>query len=61
MLFTASIYNACPGLEDVDEKEAYAKLINHYLKDDKVCSPPIPISWRNDDLFRSLDDGIILW
>jgi hypothetical protein len=60
VLFTASIYNACPGLEDVDEKEAYAKLINHYLKDDKYCSPPVPLNYRSDDLFRSLDDGIIL-
>ena len=61
VLFAASIYNACPGLEDVDEREAYARLVNHVLKDDKVCSPPCPINHENDDLYDVLDDGIVLW
>jgi hypothetical protein len=61
MLFTASIYNAKPGLEDVDEREAYAKIINHALKDDPVCSPDVPINPADDSLFESLDNGIVLW
>ena len=61
MLFTASVYNACPGLEDVDEREAYSRLINHALKDDPVCSPEVPINPEDNSLFDSLDNGIILW
>ena len=61
MLFTASIYNAKPGLEDVDEREAYSKIINHALKDDPVCAPDVPINPDDDSLFEALDTGIILW
>ncbi len=61
MLFTASIYNAKPGLEDVDEREAYAKIINYALKDDPICAPDVPINPDDDSLFESLDNGIVLW
>lgn len=61
VLFAASIYNACPGLEDIDEREAYAYLINHALKEDPVCKPEVPINPHDDSLYSSLDNGIILW
>ena len=44
----------------VEEKEVFAKSINHHLEGDADTAKLIPMQVDNDDLFAVLGDGIIL-
>jgi hypothetical protein len=44
----------------VEERICFAKLINDILKSDEDVASIIPINPENDDIFHSLEDGLIL-
>lgn len=44
----------------VEERIAFTKLINDILKNDEDVKGVIPINPESDDLFHSMEDGIIL-
>lgn len=44
----------------VEERICFTNLANHILKDDEEVKEIVPINPESDDLFHSLEDGIIL-
>lgn len=51
------------GLTCVSEEErfAFANYINTCLEKDPDCQHVIPINPDNEDLFKAVKDGIVLW
>jgi plastin-1 len=45
---------------DVEERECFARVINQSLQTDEDCKEMLPIDPETDDLFKVVDDGIIL-
>lgn len=44
----------------VEEKLCFAKLVNEFLKNDADLTEVIPLNPESDDLFHSMEDGIVL-
>lgn len=44
----------------IEERICFTKLINEYLTGDEDVKQIVPINPENDDVFHSLEDGIIL-
>jgi hypothetical protein len=44
----------------VEEKIGFTKVINDILKDDELLRDRIPMNPESDDLFHTMEDGIIL-
>ena len=44
----------------VEEKEVFARALNHHLEGDKDVAHYLPVNIENDDFFFILSDGIIL-
>jgi hypothetical protein len=44
----------------IEERIGFTKVINDVLKDDESLAGMIPINPENDDIFSSMEDGIIL-
>lgn len=43
------------------ERYAFANYINSSLEKDPDCKHVVPINPDNEDLFRAVADGIVLW
>lgn len=43
------------------ERYAFANYINTSLESDPDCQHVVPINPNNEDLFRAVADGIVLW
>lgn len=44
----------------IEERIGFTKVINDVLKDDESLAGRLPINPENDDIFSSMEDGIIL-
>ena len=44
----------------VEEKIAFSKLVNEFLRDDADLSEMIPLNPESDDLFHCLESGFVL-
>ena len=59
-LLLSEVYNNFANPYNVNEKECYSRIINHILDEDEQLKEQLPITPETGDLFKKLQDGLIL-